>query len=112
MLFNFLIRKTVISSIFLGAAVASSFAFAQHSSIGMNQDRAVGYDVIDSPASSQSEPARYSVRDLTHDEGNSTDYSPSSSRSDRIDNDKPDRRENRRYDASNLHPDEGNSLEW
>ncbi|MEL7895347.1 hypothetical protein [Vreelandella neptunia] len=90
--------------------VASPLAMAQ-SSIELNQDRTAGQDVIDKPEShAASKPSHVSASDLNHDEGDSLDFSPSSSRFSSAEKGATSRREG--YTPGELNRDEGDSTDW
>jgi|TARA_R110002049_G_scaffold306573_1_gene505223 hypothetical protein len=88
--------------------VASPLAMA-NSSIELNKDRSAGQGVIDQPESHKtSGEANISANDLTRDEGDSLDFSPSSSGSDGVET--KDRGAN--IDPEELTRDEGDSTDW
>ncbi|MGO2240676.1 MAG: hypothetical protein ACTH5D_02840 [Halomonas sp.] len=106
MLLKKLSNKVAIIGISFGL-IASPLAMA-HPSIELNKDRAVGQDVIDKPQSQMSDDAQVSPRDLTRDDGDSLDFSPSSSAAD---SGKSARRGNQ-YSPQDLNRDEGDSTDW
>ncbi|MGO2391490.1 MAG: hypothetical protein ACTH69_05305 [Halomonas sp.] len=106
MLLKKLSKKVAIVGISFGL-VASPLAMA-HPSIELNKDRAVGQDVIDKPQSQMSDDSQVSPRDLTRDDGDSLDFSPSSSASD---SGKSARR-GTQYSPQDLTRDVGDSTDW
>lgn len=106
MLLKKLSKKVAIVGISFGL-VASPLAMA-HPSIELNKDRAVGHDVIDKPQSQMSDDSQVSPRDLTRDDGDSLDFSPSSSAAD---SGKSARR-GTQYSPQDLTRDVGDSTDW
>ncbi|MDN7132125.1 hypothetical protein JNO04_07140 [Halomonas sp. MC140] len=106
MLLKKLGKKAAIVGISFGL-VASPLAMA-HPSIELNKDRSVGQDIIDKPQSQMSDDAQVSPRDLTRDEGDSLDFSPSSSTSDTG----KSARRGTQYSPEDLTRDEGDSIDW
>lgn len=106
MLFNELAKKTAVLSVAFGL-VASPMAFA-HTSIELNKDRSAGHDIIEPSSHNTSGPAQYSASDLIHDEGDTLDYSTSSSANDSTDTDT----RKTGYDANELNRDEGDGIRW
>lgn len=106
MLLNGMDKKLAIVGISFGL-IASPLAMA-HSSIELNKDRSAGQGIIDKPHSSSEGTQQPATRDLTRDDGDSLDFSPSSSASD------TEERTNR---GANIRPedltrDEGDSTDW
>lgn len=107
MLLKKLGKKAAIVGISFGL-VASPLAMA-HPSIELNQDRAVGQDAFDEPHSrNTSNDTRVSPRDLTRDDGDSMDFSPSSSASDTG----KSARRGTQYSPEDLTRDVGDSTDW
>ena len=101
-----LAKKAAVLGVAFGL-VASPMAFAQ-TSIELNKDRSAGHDVMQPNSHNTSGPAQYSASDLTRNEGDTLDYSTSSSVSDSnsVGTSKAG------YDASELNRDEGDDLRW
>nr|WP_295712966.1 hypothetical protein [uncultured Halomonas sp.] len=106
MLLKEMSKKVAILGISFGL-IASPLAMA-HSSIELNKDRSAGQGVIDKPQSSSEGTQQPATRDLTRDDGDSLDFSPSSSASD------SGERANRGANISpeDLTRDEGDSTDW
>lgn len=109
MLFKEVGKKVAIVGISFGL-IASPLAMAQPS-IELNQDRSVGSDVIDKPQSHwPSNDAQASPGDLNRDEGDSLDFSPSSSAADN--GEQASKRAKEGYSTRDLNRDEGDSTDW
>lgn len=104
MLLNKLSKKIAVLGVAFGL-VASPLAMAQQSSIELNGDSSA--DEVNKPQSeSTSNSERYQVSpdDLTHDEGDSLDYSASGSPSDKDEGANPS--------PEDLTHDVGDSEDW
>lgn len=106
MLFKELAKKTAVASVAFGL-VASPMAFA-HTSIELNKDSSAGHEIIEPSSHNTSGPAEYSGSDLTRDEGDTFDYSTSSSASDS----NSTTTSKAGYDANELNRDEGDGIRW
>ncbi|MFP3340906.1 hypothetical protein LG331_17210 [Vreelandella aquamarina] len=106
MLFKEFAKKTAVLGVAFGL-VASPMAFA-HTSIELNKDRSAGHDVVQPSSHNTSGPAQYSGSDLTRDEGDTFDYSTSSSASDSDSS----TTSKAGYDANELNRDEGDGIRW
>lgn len=106
MLLKKMINKAAILSISCGL-LASPLVMA-HPSIELNKDRSAGQDVIDKPQSRTTSNAPSSARNLTRDENDSLDFSPSSRSAE------SEERSSRRsgYSPKDLTRDEGDSTDW
>ncbi|WP_311064467.1 hypothetical protein [Halomonas sp. DWK9] len=107
MLFKEFAKKTAVLSVAFGL-VASPMAFA-HTSIELNKDRSAGHEVVQPSSHNTSGPAQYSASDLTHDEGDTLDYSPSSSRNSDSSGSTGSKAS---YQANELNRDEGDGIRW
>ncbi|MBS3668286.1 hypothetical protein [Vreelandella boliviensis] len=102
-------KKLAIVATALGLIV-SPLAMA-NSSIELNKDRSAGQNVIDKPTSHRpSNAANTSANDLNRDEGDSLDFSPSSSRASSNEKGAATRQEG--YSTGELNRDEGDSTDW
>ena len=106
MLLNGIGKKIAVAGISFGL-IASPLAMA-HSSIELNKDRSAGQGVIDKPQTSSEGTRQPTTRDLNRDDGDSLDFSPSSSASDYGE------RKNRGANISpeDLTREEGDSTDW
>ncbi|MGP9765248.1 hypothetical protein ACT3UM_05925 [Halomonas sp. AOP13-D3-9] len=107
MLLKEMSKKVAIVAAAFGLA-ASPLAMA-NSSIELNQDRSAGQGVIDKPEThATSHAAHVSADELNRDEGDSLDFSPSSSASDQ--GERVQRGAN--ISPEDLTRDEGDSTDW
>ncbi|MGQ7262963.1 hypothetical protein [Vreelandella sp. V005] len=100
-------KAAIVATAF--SLIASPLAMA-NSSIELNQDRSAGQDVIDKPEShkTSNNEANISANDLTRDEGDSLDFSPTSSGSDEVES----KERGATIDPEELTRDEGDSTDW
>jgi hypothetical protein len=102
-------KKIAIVGIAFGL-IASPMVMAQ-SSIELNKDRSAGQNIIDKPESqATSDAASISADDLTRDEGDSLDFSPTSSASHAESGERTHRDAN--ISSEDLTRDEGDSTDW
>lgn len=106
MLLKEMSKKVAIVSISVGL-IASPLAMA-HSSIELNKDRSAGQGIIDKPQTSSSDTQQAATRDLTRDDGDSLDFSPSSRASDAGER----KRRSANISPDDLTRDEGDSTDW
>lgn len=106
MLLNGIGKKIAIASISFGL-IASPLAMA-HPSIELNKDRSAGQGVIDKPQTSSEGAQQFATRNLTRDDADSLDFSPSSSASDTGER----ARRGANISPRDLTRDEGDSTDW
>ncbi|NYT71924.1 hypothetical protein HZU72_05710 [Halomonas sp. QX-2] len=102
-------RKAALVGFAIGL-IASPLVMAQ-SSIELNQDRSADPGIIGKPEThAASKPDHVAAGELNRDEGDSLDFSPSSSRASSNEKGAATRREG--YSPGELNRDEGNSTDW
>ncbi|CAO1669868.1 hypothetical protein [Halomonas sp. HAL1] len=102
-------KKAAVAGISFGL-IASPLAMA-HSSIELNKDRSAGQDVIDKPRTSSGNTRQPATRDLTRDDGDSLDFSPSSRASDAPESNGSNPR-GANISPEDLTREEGDSTDW